>query len=96
MPETAKDVNPAYLQTQMNAFMPRDPLSMLLMAPLLPLIFLMQSLSMLMMQPTMAGYAPAAGQSPVSQYKNNERWVIERNQDGSIKSLNVIRDARIR
>lgn len=28
-------------------------------------------------------------------YKNNEKWVIERGEDGSIKSLNVVRDAKV-
>ncbi len=32
---------------------------------------------------------------PITTYKNNEKWVIERGEDGSIKSLNVVRDARV-
>lgn len=28
-------------------------------------------------------------------YKNNEKWQIERGPDGRIKSLNVIRDAKV-
>lgn len=29
-------------------------------------------------------------------YKNNEKWVVERGPDGRIKSLSVIRDAKIK
>ncbi len=32
---------------------------------------------------------------PITTYKNNEKWVIERGEDGSIKSLNVVRDAKV-
>jgi len=28
-------------------------------------------------------------------YKNNEKWVVERGDDGLIKSLNVVRDAKV-
>lgn len=28
-------------------------------------------------------------------YKNNEKWVVERGDDGFIKSLNVVRDAKV-
>lgn len=28
-------------------------------------------------------------------YKNNEKWEVERGEDGFIKSLNVIRDAKV-
>lgn len=29
-------------------------------------------------------------------YKNDEKWVVERGPDGRIKSLNVIRDAKVK
>ncbi|MDP2755402.1 MAG: hypothetical protein Q8P40_13575 [Nitrospirota bacterium] len=33
--------------------------------------------------------------APTTTYKNNEKWVIERGDDGFIKSLNVVRDAKV-
>lgn len=41
---------------------------------------------------------PEAPKPPIIEqitYKNNEKWVIERGEDGSIKSLNVVRDAKV-
>ncbi len=32
--------------------------------------------------------------APAITYKNNEKWVVERGDDGFIKSLNVVRDAK--
>lgn len=33
--------------------------------------------------------------APTTTYQNNEKWVIERGDDGFIKSLNVVRDAKV-
>lgn len=33
-------------------------------------------------------------QTAATTYKNNEKWVVERGDDGFIKSLNVVRDAK--
>jgi hypothetical protein len=38
-------------------------------------------------------HQPAA--VPTTTYKNNEKWVVERGDDGFIKSLNVVRDAKV-
>lgn len=75
---------------------PQDPIMFLVMAPFLPLILFFNALQTMSMSPMMPAAQLPAAQSQGSQYKNNERWVIERNQDGSIKSLNVTRDAKVR
>lgn len=71
---------------------PQDPIMFLAMAPFLPLILFFNALQTMTMVPMLPG-SQLPPQS--SQYKNNERWTIERGKDGSIKSLNVTRDARI-
>ena len=38
-------------------------------------------------------HQPAA--APTTTYNNNEKWAVERGEDGYIKSLNVVRDAKI-
>ncbi len=53
--------------------------------------------------PELPGVIEATGvQSPhqtaaasTTTYKNNEKWVVERGDDGFIKSLNVVRDAKV-
>lgn len=32
---------------------------------------------------------------PVTTFKNNEKWLIDRNEKGVIKSLQIIRDAKV-
>ena len=74
---------------------PQDPIMFLVMAPFLPLILFINALQTMSMSPMMPAAQLPVAQSQGSQYKNNERWVIERNLDGSIKSLNVSRDAKV-
>lgn len=76
---------------------PQDPISFILMAPLLPLMFLMQSLSSMMMPAGLHTSSaipamPMTAQSSSNQYKNNEEWEIW--EEGGKLKVRVHRDAR--
>lgn len=79
-------------------YFPQDPISFILMVPLLPLIFFMQSLSSMMMpaglQTISSSAMPAMpmAQGSSNQYKNNEEWEIW--EEGGKLKVRVHRDAR--
>lgn len=83
----SKSTQPAVLQTAN------------LQSPHIPPINLYPTFSFKEPPPVPQIVAPSIPQAqvaePVTTYKNNEKWLIERDKGGAIASLQIIRDAKI-